>query len=159
MTRTNILQLKIDLQNIKKGYVSIDDYLQLIKEARDQLATVSVIISDEDIIIVALRGLPSEYNTIKSVIRGRENLVSLQELRSQLKAEETILDEVPKQVSLMSGMLAHTSSSVYDTGGTSGTKFVPATSSFDGSPNFPSVYSPILNPYQQMPPLQQMSFP
>lgn len=54
MTRTNIVQMKIDLQNIKKGYESIDDYLQRIKDARDQLATVGVAISDGDIIIVAL---------------------------------------------------------------------------------------------------------
>lgn len=45
--------------------------------------------------IVALRGLPSYYNTTKAVIQGRENLVSIKELRSQLKAEEaTLLDKV-----------------------------------------------------------------
>ncbi|KAM1213986.1 hypothetical protein ACFX2I_005358 [Malus domestica] len=86
MSRTSIVQLKIDLQNIKKGSESIDAYLQRIKECRDQLAIAGVVISDEDIVIVALRGLPTDYNTIKSVIRGRESLVSLKELRSQLKA-------------------------------------------------------------------------
>ncbi|KAM3016398.1 hypothetical protein FF2_000425 [Malus domestica] len=87
MTRTSIVQLKIDLQNIKKRAESIDLYLQMIKDSRNQLAAVGVNMSDEDIVIVALRGLPPEYNIIKVVIRGRENLVSLKELRSQLKAE------------------------------------------------------------------------
>ncbi|KAB2603469.1 hypothetical protein D8674_004474 [Pyrus ussuriensis x Pyrus communis] len=115
MTRTSIVQMKIDLQNIKKGPESIDLYLQRIKDCRDQLATAGVVISDEDIVIVALRGLPTEYNIIKSVIRGRENLVSLKELRSQLKAEESTLEEVIKSPSLMAAMLANTSHSGYDT--------------------------------------------
>ncbi|KAM2734741.1 hypothetical protein EV2_038009 [Malus domestica] len=91
MTMTSIVQMKIDLQNIQKGSESIDEYLQRIKDTRDQLVAVGVFIFDEDIVIVALRGLPSEYNTIKSVIRGRETLVSLKELCSQLRAEESIL--------------------------------------------------------------------
>ncbi|CAN6714772.1 unnamed protein product [Malus baccata var. baccata] len=106
MTRTSIVQMKIDLQNIKKGSENIDAYLQRIKDARDQLAAVGVFISDEDIVIVALRGLPPEYNTIKAVIRGRENLVSLKELRSQLRAEESTLDETTRQIPLMSAMRA-----------------------------------------------------
>lgn len=54
MTRTSIVQMKIDLQNIKNGPESIDVYLQPIKDCRDQLAVVGVLISDEDIVIVAL---------------------------------------------------------------------------------------------------------
>lgn len=54
VTRTTIVQMKIDLQNIKKGPESIDHYLQRIKDFRDQLAVVGVSISDEDIAIVAL---------------------------------------------------------------------------------------------------------
>ncbi|KAM2436022.1 hypothetical protein PS1_025908 [Malus domestica] len=118
MTRTSIVQMKIDLQNIKKGSESIDLYLQRIKDCRDQLAAVGVHISDEDIVIVALKGLPPEFNTIKAVIRGRENLVSLKELRSQLKAEEATLEEVVKQAPIMSAMYA--SNSIYDVGGSSG---------------------------------------
>ncbi|XP_070670849.1 uncharacterized protein [Malus domestica] len=116
---TNIVQLKIDLQNIKKDPESVDPYLQKIKESRDQLVVAGVTISDEDIVIVALRGLPSEYYTIKAVICGRENLVSLKELRSQLKAEETTLDETTKQISLMSTMFTQASGSSFDHGGSS----------------------------------------
>ncbi|KAM1135223.1 hypothetical protein TB2_044217 [Malus domestica] len=91
--------------------------------------------SDEDIVIVALRGLPPEYNTIKAVIRGRENLVSLKELRSQLKAEETTLEKGFKQP-LMTAMYANHSSSMYESGGTSGAK------SFSGSPSYQYPYLP-----------------
>ncbi|KAB2615109.1 hypothetical protein D8674_021697 [Pyrus ussuriensis x Pyrus communis] len=112
--RTRIVQMKIELQNIKKRPESIDQYLQRIKDSKDHLATLGVTISEEDIVIMALRGLPSEYNTIKVVIRGRENLVSLNELRSQLKAEEATLDEVHKQIPLMSAMYAQGAWGTYD---------------------------------------------
>lgn len=70
------------LTNIQKGPKSIDAYLQRIKDTRDQLVVVRVFVSDKDIVIVALRGLPSNYNTIKTMIQGRETLVSLKGLRS-----------------------------------------------------------------------------
>ncbi|KAM1553006.1 hypothetical protein PS1_005782 [Malus domestica] len=146
VTRTSIVQLKIDLQNIKKGPESVDVYLQRIKESRDQLAAAGVTISDEDIVIVALRGLPSEYNTIKAVIRGRENLVSLKELRSQLKAEESTLDEATKQIPLMSAMYTQASGSHFDHGESSRTKSVPPmVQSFSGYPNFMSPFMPVSN--------------
>ncbi|KAB2606650.1 hypothetical protein D8674_006367 [Pyrus ussuriensis x Pyrus communis] len=116
ITRTSIVQMKIDLHNIKKGHESIDKYLQQIKDFRDQLTFIGVTISDEDIVIVALRSLPSEYNTIKVVIRGRESLVSLKERRSQLKAEESTL--VEKQIPLMSAMYAQRAHAQYDQGAT-----------------------------------------
>lgn len=82
--------MKIDLQNIKKRPESIDMYLQRIKDRKDQLAAIWVVISDEDIAIIALRGLPLKFNTIKAVIRVKENI--LKELRSQLKAEEATIE-------------------------------------------------------------------
>lgn len=70
--------------------------------------------------IVALQGLAFEYNTIKAVIRGRETLVSLKELRSQLRVEESTLPEVTKQVHLISTMLAQSSKSGLNMGSYSG---------------------------------------
>ncbi|XP_050133067.1 uncharacterized protein LOC126609104 [Malus sylvestris] len=63
-----------------------------------------------------------QYQTSpKAVIRGRENLVSLQELRSQLKAEESTLEESLKQP-LMAAMYANRSGSIHEFRGSSGTK-------------------------------------
>ncbi|KAM1804715.1 hypothetical protein ACFX12_030548 [Malus domestica] len=147
MTRTSIVQMKIDLQNIKKGSESVDAYLQRIKECRDQLAIAGVVISDEDIVIVALRRLPTEYNTIKSVIWGRESLVLLKELRSQLKAEKSTLEEGLKQPHLMAAMLANTSNTTYEIDGSSNSR--PYSGNFDlGSHT--SSFSPMA-PFQQLP--------
>ena len=134
MTITIIVQMKIDLQNIKKGPESIDLYLQRIKDCRDQLVVVGVLISDEDIVIVALLGLPSEYNTIKAVIRGRENLVSLKKLRSQLRAEESTLEEMVKQAPVMSAMFANSNSSSLEIGSSSGSKSYSADGTHNGHP-------------------------
>lgn len=69
MTKATIFQMKTKLQNIKKGSESVSVYLQKIKDARDHLAAARVILDDEDIIILALKGLPTEFNTFRCVIR------------------------------------------------------------------------------------------
>jgi hypothetical protein len=68
--------MKSNLQTIKKGAYSVSQYLYRIKEVRDYLSTTGVYFADEDIIILALNGLPAEYNTIRCVIRGRESVIS-----------------------------------------------------------------------------------
>ncbi|CAN6705905.1 unnamed protein product [Malus baccata var. baccata] len=81
------------LQNIKKGSESVSVYLQKIKDARDHLAAAGVHFDDDDIIILALKGLPAEFNTFRCVIRGRDNTISLKDFRSQLLAEETTIGQ------------------------------------------------------------------
>lgn len=45
--------------------------------------------------ILTLNSLSAEYNTIRSIIRERENVISINDLRSQLLTEEAILDNAP----------------------------------------------------------------
>ncbi|KAM1866308.1 hypothetical protein ACFX13_009171 [Malus domestica] len=92
VSKTSIFQLKSDLQTIKKGADLVTQYLQRIKEARDYLAAAEVMFADEDIVILALNGLPAEYNIFQCVIRGRENVISLKEFHAQLLAEETLIE-------------------------------------------------------------------
>ncbi|KAM1099692.1 hypothetical protein ACFX15_006016 [Malus domestica] len=94
VTRTTIFQMKSALQNIKKGTDSISQYLQRIKEARDYLSAAGVTFADDDIVILTLNGLSSEYNTLRSIIRGREHVISMKDLRSQLLAEEAMIENV-----------------------------------------------------------------
>ncbi|KAM2851547.1 hypothetical protein PS2_027656 [Malus domestica] len=82
VSKTSVFQLKSDLQNIQKGTSTISQYLQKIKESRDYLSAAGVKFEDEDIVILALNGLPSKYNTFKCVIRGRESVISLKEFRA-----------------------------------------------------------------------------
>lgn len=88
VSRVNIMQLKTELQTLRKGGETVEKYLQRVKNARDQLFSVGVTIPDEDIIIVILNGLPDEYTIVRTVIEGRENPITLRDLRSQLLAAE-----------------------------------------------------------------------
>ncbi|KAI5342844.1 hypothetical protein L3X38_010720 [Prunus dulcis] len=57
ITRASIFQLKTDLQNIKKGSETVDQYLQKIKDVCDQLSAVGFEIPDDDTAILVLKGL------------------------------------------------------------------------------------------------------
>ena len=64
-----------------------------------------VYFADEDIVILALNGLPAEYNTFRCVVRGRESVISLKEFRSQLLAEERIVENIlPDTSNFLSAM-------------------------------------------------------
>ncbi|XP_062010274.1 uncharacterized protein LOC133726694 [Rosa rugosa] len=56
--------------------------------------------TDEDIIVSVLLGLPSNYTTMKTIIRAKPTPISLQELRSLLLIAEAELDEIDKSISL-----------------------------------------------------------
>lgn len=86
--RQNILQLKTNLQNLRKGSDNIETYLDKVKAARDALATVGVFLDDEDVVVTVLRGLPSEFAAIKTVIRAQYVSCSMPELKSLLQAAE-----------------------------------------------------------------------
>lgn len=90
--RQNILQLKSNLQGLKKGGDTIEVYLDKVKVARDALATVGVFLDDEDVIVTVLHGLPSEYNAIKGVIRAQSIPPTLSDLKTLLKATEIDLE-------------------------------------------------------------------
>ncbi|KAM1014397.1 hypothetical protein ACFX2C_044388 [Malus domestica] len=99
--------MKSNLQNIRKGSDNVSQYLHKIKEARDYLAAAWVYFADEDIVILALNGLPPEYNAFRCVVRGRESVISLKEFRSQLLAEESIVDNVSVAPAYLTAMAAN----------------------------------------------------
>ncbi|PRQ28561.1 putative RNA-directed DNA polymerase [Rosa chinensis] len=95
-------QLKTNFYKLQKGSDSIDKYLDRVKMACDQLANVGIHMTDEDIVVSVLLGLPSDYTTMKTIIRAKHNLISMQELRSLLLIAEVELEEVDKSISLPS---------------------------------------------------------
>ena len=105
VTKACIFQMKSELQNIKKGSEPVSHYLQKIKDARD-LSAVGVSFEDDDIVILALNGLPSDYNTFRCMIKGRDNTLSLKDFLSQLLAEEATLEHTQSASPFVSTMLA-----------------------------------------------------
>ncbi|PRQ56316.1 putative transcription factor interactor and regulator CCHC(Zn) family [Rosa chinensis] len=106
--RQNILQLKSTLQGLKKGSDNIETYLDKIKAARDAFETVGVFLDDEDIVVTVLRGLPSEFVAIKTVIRAQFVSCSMGELKTLLKAAEVDIENESQPVTL-TAMVAQSS--------------------------------------------------
>lgn len=49
---------------------------------RDQLALAGVSISDDDLMILVLNGLPFDYDMIRTVLVARETPISLKDFRT-----------------------------------------------------------------------------
>uniref|UniRef100_A0A2N9IXE8 Retrotransposon Copia-like N-terminal domain-containing protein n=1 Tax=Fagus sylvatica TaxID=28930 RepID=A0A2N9IXE8_FAGSY len=104
ISRSNVVNLKIELNGVKKSSDSISKYLQRIKEAHDKLSSVGVLIDDEEILHIILKGLPAEYHPFSASMRTKSDSVSFEELHALLSTEEELLkniQELSKDTSLM----------------------------------------------------------
>uniref|UniRef100_A0A2N9FFC2 Reverse transcriptase Ty1/copia-type domain-containing protein n=1 Tax=Fagus sylvatica TaxID=28930 RepID=A0A2N9FFC2_FAGSY len=86
--RANVLNLKLELQGIKKGNDSINSYLQRIKNTRDKLSAVGVLVDNEELLHMVLKGLPKEFSSFASAIRTRDDAISFEKLSVLLQTEE-----------------------------------------------------------------------
>ena len=66
----------------------MDNFFQRIKEARDRLSSVAVLVDEEELIHLVLEALPNEYSAFCSAIRTRNDIVTIEELNTLLNAEE-----------------------------------------------------------------------
>ena len=87
------MNLKGELHNVKKGSEYVDTYLQKIKVIRDKLMAIGVLLDDEELLHVAIKGLPKEFSAFKSAIKTRSTKLSFDELATLLNAEEESLNE------------------------------------------------------------------
>ena len=71
VSRSHIMNLKSELHNLKKGSESVDVYLQKIKVVRDKLLAVGVIVDDEELLHIAIKGLLKEFNAFRLAIKTR----------------------------------------------------------------------------------------
>ena len=60
ISRSHVINLKGELHNLKKGADFVDAYLRKIKVVRDKLLVVGVILDDEELLHITLKGLPKE---------------------------------------------------------------------------------------------------
>lgn len=93
ISRSHILNLKGELHNLKKGADFVDVYLQKIKVVKDKLLAICVIIDDDELFHITIKGLPREYNAFRSTIRTRSTLLSFNELSTLLNTEEESFNE------------------------------------------------------------------
>ena len=68
VSRSHVMSLRNEQSVVKKGSNTIDGYFQKIKQIHDKLAVVSVILDDQELLRIALDGLPLEYDSFSSTI-------------------------------------------------------------------------------------------
>ncbi|XP_012827373.1 PREDICTED: uncharacterized protein LOC105948688 [Erythranthe guttata] len=90
------IQLEEKFKSLKKGALSIHDYCQIIKTTADSLADVGNPISDKQLVLQTLHGLPKNYGTVANLISFQNPLPTFLQTRSLLQMEETRISE-PEQ--------------------------------------------------------------
>ncbi|CAN6581481.1 unnamed protein product [Malus baccata var. baccata] len=87
-----INQLKTEFHTAQKGNDSVDKFLLRLKVIKDQLISAGERITDNDLMIAVLSGLPPEFEVIKTVILARDTFISLKDFRAQLMGVEAALE-------------------------------------------------------------------
>ena len=68
--------------------MSVADYTARIKEICDSLASINVIVEEDEIVQVCLGGLASKFKAFRTAVCTRENTPSFFDLQSMLLVEE-----------------------------------------------------------------------
>lgn len=107
VSKARVNQLKMDFYTIQKGADTIDKFLLRLKHLRDQLSAAGIKLSDDDVIIAALNGLPPEFDIIKTILVARDTPVSLKDFRAYLlTTEKTIKARLIALSHQMTGLLS-----------------------------------------------------
>uniref|UniRef100_A0A2N9EGM1 Uncharacterized protein n=1 Tax=Fagus sylvatica TaxID=28930 RepID=A0A2N9EGM1_FAGSY len=104
VSRSNILNLKKQLHDVKKNTDTVTQYLQRIKESRDKIAAVGTVVDDEDLLHIVLKGLPSKYESFSTAMLTKSDPVSFEELHILMITQEELLkssQENSKENSIM----------------------------------------------------------
>lgn len=71
-SKARLLQLRTQLQSMRKGNFSISDYIMKIRVIMENnLAAIGLIVSDDDLLMCLLGGLDSEYNVAVAMLTAR----------------------------------------------------------------------------------------
>ena len=89
------LQLKTELNIVKRGSLCINDYALKIKGIVEALGYIGATVDDDDVVGAMLEGLGDAYSNFKSSMNTRDDIPSLTELTSMLICEEKNLGLAP----------------------------------------------------------------
>ncbi|OIT03781.1 retrovirus-related pol polyprotein from transposon tnt 1-94, partial [Nicotiana attenuata] len=90
------LQLKVQFHNLKKGDLSINEYVHRLKSIADALTSIGNLVSDSDLVLQILSGLPPEYMSVSTSISTRIPLPTFVETRSLLFLHEAQLSSISR---------------------------------------------------------------
>lgn len=88
---TRAMELDTELRNITLGDSSINDYFNRITKLADMLENIDAKVPDRNLVIYAINGLSSKYDSVATVIRHQKPFPTLSEARSMLSVEEQLM--------------------------------------------------------------------
>ncbi|PRQ26936.1 hypothetical protein RchiOBHm_Chr6g0299971 [Rosa chinensis] len=109
VSMSSVMQLKTSFQTLQKGSDTIERFLLRISKARDELLSLGVKVPEEDMVVVALNGLPVAYDMIMTVLKARETRITPQDLLNQLLGAERDIENRSLSLTSLTAMVANTS--------------------------------------------------
>ncbi|XP_042380482.1 uncharacterized protein LOC121972937 [Zingiber officinale] len=88
------MQLRLQLQTVRKGETSITNYLQHMKSISDNLAVVDQRVPESNLILYILDGLGPEYENLIVSITTRSDMVGIDDLTRLLLTHEYHLEKL-----------------------------------------------------------------
>ncbi|MQM00399.1 hypothetical protein Taro_033133 [Colocasia esculenta] len=109
-SKARVLQLRLQLQQLKKGAFTISDYLQRAKYLQNCLAITADPVSNNDMLLYVLGGLGSEYESFVTAIMTRMDAASLtlDDIQGMLLNQEILLQQHHQNVTDVTTNLART---------------------------------------------------
>ena len=90
--RSRSIALKAELRSMKLGDLSIDAYFRKIENIAVVLSSLGSPISNNDVVNIALDGLPDKYQNVSDIIIHHEPFIDLKTVRSMLTTAEMCLE-------------------------------------------------------------------
>ena len=87
-TKARKLQLKSELNQVKRENLSINEYALKIKRIVEALGSIQVAVEDDDIVRACLDGFGDDYKTFRSSMNTRDDIPQFTDLISILILEE-----------------------------------------------------------------------
>ena len=92
-SRARIMQLRLELQTLKKGSMSMIDYMMKLKGILDSLVAITGSMSEQVQIRNLLTGLGANYNDVVTAINSRYDRISLETVHDMLLSYEHKLEQ------------------------------------------------------------------
>ncbi|XP_062083991.1 uncharacterized protein LOC133790363 [Humulus lupulus] len=93
-SRARILQLRFQLQFLKKGSLTIHDYVLKMKSLGASLSAAGQVFTDDDLILYILGGIGPEYDSVVINLTSRVDHVTLPKVQFLLQSQEMRIEQL-----------------------------------------------------------------
>lgn len=87
-SKLHIIQIRGQLQALKKNSTPMSDYIELVKKLSNQLASMGSPLSDADLFYYILGGLGADYEAFVTTVSLQSNTIPFEELCTLLRNQE-----------------------------------------------------------------------